>query len=258
MRPIYNYHTHTTRCGHAFGSDEDYVRTAIRAGFKVLGFSDHAPFRTVSNKRSRMDWDEFDGYVADLKILQEKYKDQIRILIGLESEYYPIYHEERLELKQKLDFMILGQHNINLTGSSYFRLNTEEEIIDYAKDICTALDTGMFLYLAHPDVIMTRQEDFTPACEEAAHLIGKKCAETHTPVEINVHGLIRGRQIFPRGECYFYPHREFWKILAQYPVKALIGIDAHDPDQLLDTASIDLALADLDDLGLDILTEPIL
>ncbi len=39
----YNYHTHTSRCGHAGGSDEEYVQAAIKAGYQILGFSDHAP-----------------------------------------------------------------------------------------------------------------------------------------------------------------------------------------------------------------------
>lgn len=37
-----NYHTHTYRCMHACGSDEDYVISAIKGGYQVLGFSDHA------------------------------------------------------------------------------------------------------------------------------------------------------------------------------------------------------------------------
>ena len=33
-----NYHTHTYRCMHACGSDEDYVISAIKGGYQVLGF----------------------------------------------------------------------------------------------------------------------------------------------------------------------------------------------------------------------------
>lgn len=40
-----NYHTHTTRCMHAVGNDEDYVRSAIKGGFQELGFSDHSPWK---------------------------------------------------------------------------------------------------------------------------------------------------------------------------------------------------------------------
>ncbi len=38
-----NYHSHTTRCKHAVGSDEAYVLAAIEAGLDEIGFSDHAP-----------------------------------------------------------------------------------------------------------------------------------------------------------------------------------------------------------------------
>ena len=40
-----NYHTHTTRCHHATGTEEAYIETAIRCGYQVLGFSDHTPWR---------------------------------------------------------------------------------------------------------------------------------------------------------------------------------------------------------------------
>ena len=30
-----NYHTHTTRCYHASGKDEEYVKAAIKAGEKT-------------------------------------------------------------------------------------------------------------------------------------------------------------------------------------------------------------------------------
>ena len=43
----HNYHTHTTRCHHAEGSDEDYIIEAIKAGYKTLGFSDHAPWQNI-------------------------------------------------------------------------------------------------------------------------------------------------------------------------------------------------------------------
>ena len=35
---IANYHTHTPRCNHAVGSEEEYVQQALKAGIKILGF----------------------------------------------------------------------------------------------------------------------------------------------------------------------------------------------------------------------------
>ena len=41
---IANYHTHTHRCNHAIGREEDYVKEALKAGMKILGWADHTPY----------------------------------------------------------------------------------------------------------------------------------------------------------------------------------------------------------------------
>lgn len=257
MKQIFNYHTHTYRCGHASGSDEEYVLAAIKAGYKVLGFSDHAPYKDYPNKISHMDWEEFPGYVESINSLKEKYKGIIDIKLGIESEFYPEHIEERAQLRESLDYMILGQHFIHPDGSgSFFKNVSDEEILIYGKGVCEGIDSGMYDYVAHPDVIMNRQEDFSEACKEVAHMIGKKAAEKDIPLEINVHGVLRGIHEFPQGQRYYYPFREFWQIISEYPLRVLIGIDAHDPKQLLDQDSINKALEVVDDLGLRFIEEP--
>ena len=253
----YNYHTHTFRCGHAYGSDEEYVIAAIKAGFKVLGFSDHAPYRKYPLPGIHMDWDMLDDYVTSISLLKQKYKDQIEIQLGLETEYFPENHSERKELLDKVDYLLLGQHFANIDAScSYFRNNTDEEIIRYADSVCTALDSGLFTYLCHPDVFMCKQEEFTPVCQEVAHIIARKCVETDTPVELNIHGVLKGLHHFGDEKKYYYPHRDFWKILAEYPLKVAIGIDAHDPAELLDKRSIEDGLKTVEGFGLNFITEP--
>ena len=41
----YNLHTHTYRCSHATGTEREYIEAAISAGIKIMGFSDHIPFK---------------------------------------------------------------------------------------------------------------------------------------------------------------------------------------------------------------------
>ena len=38
-----NYHTHTYRCGHAKGTEEEMVQAAINMNIEELGISDHIP-----------------------------------------------------------------------------------------------------------------------------------------------------------------------------------------------------------------------
>ena len=79
-----NYHTHTVRCGHAEGSEREYIEAAISEGFKILGFSDHTPQPYPEGFKShiRMDMSELDNYTETLVKLRDEYKDQIQILIS--------------------------------------------------------------------------------------------------------------------------------------------------------------------------------
>ena len=70
-----NYHTHTYRCNHAKGEDREYVEAAIRAGIKVLGFSDHCP------------WIFDDGYVSSIRMLPQSVDDYFDSIQKLKQEY---------------------------------------------------------------------------------------------------------------------------------------------------------------------------
>ena len=73
-----NYHTHTKRCGHAIGEDEEYVLEAIGKGFRTLGFSDHAMFPTFSEPHVRGDYQQcFDDYISSINALRKKYSQKI-------------------------------------------------------------------------------------------------------------------------------------------------------------------------------------
>ena len=236
MRQLFNYHTHTSRCGHATGTDEEYVQAAIKAGYKVLGFSDHSPYRDHPNRRVHMNWEELDDYISSVNHLKEKYRDQIEIHLGLESEYFPQFLEEKKELRSKVEYMLLGQHFLYPDCTySYFRNVNDEVINEYVDQVLKGLDTGLFTYLCHPDVFMNNQSEFTEACYNAAHRIAQKVVETDTPVEINVRGAQKGKKLFSDGTSQFwYPNRQFWEIMAQYPIKCVVGIDAHAPEDILD------------------------
>ena len=72
-----NYHTHTARCGHAEGTDEEYVLAAIERGFDELGFSDHVPWPYKNgyvHPTVRMHISQMPEYLASVRALAEKYR----------------------------------------------------------------------------------------------------------------------------------------------------------------------------------------
>ena len=90
-----NYHTHTKRCGHATGEDEDYVLEALGHGFRLLGFSDHIRLPGFSQPYTRGDYSLFDDYCQSINHLKKEYKDRLDIYLGFEAEaflcYFPYY-----------------------------------------------------------------------------------------------------------------------------------------------------------------------
>ena len=155
-----NYHTHTWRCYHATGLEEDYVKTAVAQGFDILGFSDHTPqfFPEGYTSKIRMDPQELPNYCKLVRDLRDRYSDRIQIHVGLEVEYYPALFSELLPLvrDQGVEYLLLGQHFLdNEQGSPYAGAPTADESIlrRYCEQSMEAMQTGCFTYFAHPDLI---------------------------------------------------------------------------------------------------------
>lgn len=112
----FNYHGHTTRCGHAdFDmTDEMFVEEAVEAGFEKIAFTDHMPFkdRLTCEIGTRMDISEKKYYFSSIDYLKEKYKDKIKIEKGFEIEFDETQLSHIEKLRSEVPKIILGQHFI--------------------------------------------------------------------------------------------------------------------------------------------------
>ena len=79
MEILADYHTHTVY-SHGKGSIEDNVKVAISKGIKKIGISDHG----YKNVAYGVKIDDFEKMREEIDILNEKYKNQIEILLGVE------------------------------------------------------------------------------------------------------------------------------------------------------------------------------
>lgn len=228
-----NYHTHTERCNHASGTDEMYVLSAIRAGFNILGFADHTPWPYQSNYVSgiRMELSQLLGYVTSLRALQERYKDRLNVLIGLECEYFPKYMSWLKEAREAfgLDYLIFGAHYIGSDEDfPYVGYACRDTAVMYQyADMCVeGMQTGLYAYLAHPDLYMRRREAWDADCKAVAKAICSCALEMNLPLEYNLNA-----HLLKNGECHF-PRREFWEFAARMGNQVIIGYDAHQPELL--------------------------
>lgn len=251
-----NYHTHTFRCYHASGSDEEYVLEAIRNGYQELGFSDHSCWQYNSSFKPhmRMDLKTFPGYKKSVLSLKNKYKDQILIRFGMETEYYPQYMDWMLDfcIKKEIDYLIFGNHYYQTDEHRIYFGNVDENFINaYFEMALEALDTGMYAYFAHPELILrntyiTWNEDIEKKFDKICRL----CKEKDIPLEYNVLGM-RSNEL-DQYECY--PHHKFWKLASKYHNKAIIGMDAHNPMDL-DKKYYKKAVKELSKYDLEIVDE---
>lgn len=228
-----NYHTHTTRCQHAYGTEREYIEAAIDMGMHKLGFSDHipCPFENGYVSGIRMTMEQAEEYRECIRQLAEEYRSQIQIYCGFEAEYIPEFYEKQIKMMDELgfDYMIMGQHFWgDEQKGPYAGTPTREEsaIRRYVDSVIEGMKTGSYKYLAHPDLIHFQggeqiyQREMLRLCQALK--------EMQIPLEMNVLGM---------GEKKHYPNKNFWKLAAQTGNAVIFGMDAHCVAHLTDQKS---------------------
>ena len=243
------YHTHTKRCHHAFGENEEYVLSAIARGVKILGFSCHAPMPYPNGYESyyKMRTDELEEYVHSVLELKERYKDKIDIKLGLETEYYPELHEKSVDLWKNfpIDYLILGQHFIDKEydeGKDPAPRASDDKgrVTAYVERVVSALELGIFTILAHPDLINYTGGDSEFYDGQMRRLIGA-AIKNGVYLEYNLLG---------QSDKRAYPVAKFWHFVAEMGAKVVIGCDAHSPDRVAKADEIGQAREFLSSLGI--------
>ncbi len=234
-----NYHTHTSRCHHALGTDEAYVQAAINNGYSLLGFSDHTPWPYRQRdfvSRIRMSMEEYPGYLASIRRLQKKFCDQIEILVGVEAEYFPEYLgwlEQQLS-RGNLDYAIFGNHYRQSDevrqNNPYFGncRHREEDLQAYLDCMLKGMESGLFSIIAHPDLFCRSDPSFDEPCRSVSRMICERAKDLNCVLELNVSGYAYARKMGQAGT----PHPEFWKIAAEVGNTVILGLDAHHPGAL--------------------------
>lgn len=233
-----NYHTHTYRCGHAIGTDEEYVIEALAVGITELGFSDHIFLPDHSQVGIRGDYELLDDYISSLKALREKYKDRIKIHIGFEAEampYYFPYYKSLLE-KGDIEYLVLGNHcEIDKNNELHFffsQATKAKDIIRYTNSLVKGIKTGLFRIVAHPDYFMSSYYKWNATCISCAKKICKAAKKYGVVLEFNFGAVRRGKKLIGEEYRFSYPYNKFWEIAKKYKCKVMIGLDAHSPNDI--------------------------
>ena len=237
---LYNYHTHTTYCD-GKNTAEEMVQQAISLGISQIGFSGHS--YTEFELEPCMSREGTENYKKEINDLKEKYSGKIKILLGIEYDYYS---NEPLD---DYDYVLGSVHYI-YKGGKYLctDLSCEKQISDvnncYGGDFYAYIQDYYSLVadlynktkcniIGHFDLITKYNDDgslfdvndprYISAWQNAADAILK----TPALVEINTGGMSRGYKKTP------YPSKQIIEYFKSNGKKLIFSSDCHNKNFLL-------------------------
>lgn len=252
---LIDYHCHNQRCGHALGEIEEYVKVAIKKDFMEIGISDHFPLEAIIDdpqfkdiiKRASMEVKEFSNYIAEIKRLKEKYKDEIKVLISTEINFATpgralTLQKEILEpYIDDFDYLLGAIHDIKWhdspiiimdprEGSEALKTYGMEKInSEYINKLLKLVKTNFFDVIAHFDnhrVLLRpiRPEYSENTWQKLLNLLDK-IKDKGMAIEINTSGTLKGiGSQFPTDEIVIEA--------IQRDIPLILGSDAHKPEYI--------------------------
>lgn len=226
-----NFHTHTNFCD-GKNTAEEMILSAIEKGFSHIGFSGH--IYTDFDESYCMSKEATKKYIAEIKSLKAKYKDKIKIYLGIEKDYYS------KEPVNDFEYVIGSVHYVYKNGE-YIPVDETSEIqkeavnkhyngdfLSFAKDYYEIVSEAAGDIVGHLDLISKFNEgnvlfdetspEYIKLAEEAIQKLIKK----GKIFEINTGAMSRGYRKTP------YPSKELIKIINSLNGKIMINSDAHE------------------------------
>ena len=240
MRELVDCHIHTERCGHAVGTVEDYVRSAVQCGLVGMAITEHLPLPEGMDPQSQVSMPacDLEEYLVEVDLIRNRYPE-IEIVTGVEADYLPDRMDEvRATVKaatRRSDGAQVVLGSVHLLGgwtfddprtiASWESRSVDKAWEEYFATWCDACRTGLFDVMAHPDLV--KKFGHLPSFDlrELHAEVARVAAETGVLIEVSTAGLRK-----PVGELY--PSPDLLRAFCAAGVPATVGSDAHAPREV--------------------------
>lgn len=230
-----NLHTHTFYCD-GKNAPEEIVKTAIEKGFSYIGFSGHS--RMDFETDYTMSAQNEEKYFAEITALKEKYAGKIKILCGMERDFFSNIDTKRY------DYIIASVHYVCCDGKYYDVDLSPDDLgrvikeyfggdpYSYAEEYYRSVSKLEGDVIGHFDLLTKFDRNntvFSPKEErykKAALSALKALLEKNNVFEVNTGAMARGYKDMP------YPDIWLLEEIKKHGGRIVLTSDCHDAKNL--------------------------
>jgi len=233
MQSLSDLHIHSTCSGDGRSTVAAVCRRAVELGLERIAFTEHVDFEPTDPHYAFYDYLR---HRAEVEAAREDFGDRLDVLLGVEVDYQPGYHDRVAQFLAVHDFdLVLGAvHYIGhqmLESAAFLAQPQRDAYGRYFQAVTQAAQTGLFQVMAHVDYCKraghTAYGAYDPVqFQDEVRAMLRALVETGTVLEINTSGLRHDPQ-----EAYPSPVIVQWygEMGGQ---RVCLGSDAHDETQL--------------------------
>ena len=243
---LIDFHMHTTLSGHASGTMEEYVESAIELGLAEIGFADHYPYPDAMPDQPdncSIPAGQFETYLDEVLRLRDKYMGRIAIRAGAEFDYLGpeiSYHPMEEARRHGLDFCLCSVHIVDGVIVDYSPEWLRQGLKNYSggidrfyerywESLLEICRPGWCTTLGHLDIVkkFSNEPDLRPSAQPDSLIdrVLDAASSSGIVVEINTSGWDK-----PCAEQY--PSLDILRRAVARGVRITAGSDAHAPGEV--------------------------
>ena len=229
---LFESHSHTTLCKHAYGEPSEYAAMAEKRGLRGLMVTCHNPMPDGFSAAVRMAEDQFDEYVDLVAKTRDQWQGRVDVRLGLEADYFEGYETFLEKQLASADFhFVLGSVHPQIPEfrQKYWSDDLHEVQKTYFRLLAKSAETGLFDSIAHPDLI----KNFTSEAWDSERMLDDirpaldRIAATGVAMELNTSGVNK-----TISEMNPFPAMLAEMRLRDIPIT--LGADAHVAERVAD------------------------
>ena len=241
-----NYHSHCSYCD-GKAPAEEFVKSAVQAGFTAYGISSHAPLAFMPSWTLAQE--EVPMYLREVEFLKKQYKEQIELYVGMEIDYLKDYQHPADDYFRQLplDYRIGSVHLLRtdqgnvvdidtheepfkLLTEQYFQGNVRKVVEGYYEASFELVERGGFDFIGHVDKIARNAEFCVPGIttsswyQQLREDLFKQIAQKGIIIEINTKAYL--------NKGFFYPNQQHFAMIKRFNIPVVVNSDAHQPEKI--------------------------